>query len=285
MTSIRNKFIYDNETPILTIFCWTYNDKQYITKCIEGILDQITDFPVEIIVHDYASNDGTKEILIEYSLKYPGLFKNILNDENKWSNGTNVSIPLFNKPRGKYISLLHGDDYWIDPYKLSKQVNILETSINYSFCFHKVHYFNNDILSGNYYEQPNNETLNLKQILKNHYIATSSVVLRKSMLKISEDIYSQMYFNDICLELFLSIQGPVFYINQIMGVYRKNSGSISVQKQHLLKGRYNLIKMYKQLRKSLNSKYYILITMLILKNKLGLIKDFLRLNPALKNIT
>jgi glycosyltransferase involved in cell wall biosynthesis len=284
MTSIRNKKFEENETPILTIFCWTYNDVQFITKCIESVLEQITDFPVEIMVHDDASNDGTKEILIEYSLKYPSLFNNIFNEDNKWSKGINVSIPLFNKPKGKYISLLHGDDYWIDPYKLQKQVNFLESSTNYSFCFHKIHYFNNDLLLGNYYKQPDSETLNLKQMLTNHYVPTSSVVLRKSMLKISEEIYTQMYFNDICLELFLSIEGPVFYFDQIMGVYRKNCSSISNQIQYLLKGRNNLVKMYKQLRTTLKTKYYIIITLIILKVKLGIIKDLLGLNPSLKNV-
>jgi hypothetical protein len=103
------------------------------------------------------------------------------------------------------------------------------------------------------------------------------------MLKIPVDIYTQMYFNDICLELFLSIEGSVFYVNQTMGFYIKNSTSISNQIHYLLKGRSNLIKMYMQLRSSLKGKHYILITKLILKIKLGFLKDYLGLNPTLKN--
>jgi glycosyltransferase involved in cell wall biosynthesis len=283
MISVRNRILDHVEIPLLTVFCWTYNDLQFITKSIESVLDQVTAFPIEIMVHDDASNDGTQDLLIEYSFKYPGLFNNILNKENNWSKGINVSIPLFNKPKGKYIALLHGDDYWTDSLKLQKQIDYLEKFPNHSFCFHKVNYILNDISLGNYYKQPDKDTLNLKQIIKTHYVATSSVVLRKSMLKIPVDIYTQMYFNDICLELFLSIEGSVFYFNQTMGVYRKNSTSISNQIHYLLKGRSNLIKMYMQLRSSLKGKHYILITKLILKIKLGFLKDYLGLNPTLKN--
>lgn len=283
MNSIRNKTFNNNDSPLLTIFCWSYNDINFITTCIESVLDQITNFSIEIIVNDDASNDGTQKVLNEYSVKYPGLFNNILNKENNWSKGINVSIPLFNKPKGKYISLLHGDDYWTDPLKLQKQVDCLEKFPNYSFCFHKVNYILNGSSLGNYYTQPDKDILNLKQIIKTHYVATSSVVLRKSMLIIPADIHTQMYFNDICLELFLSIEGPVFYFNQTMGVYRKNSTSISNQIHYLLKGRSNLIKMYIQLRSSLKGKYYILITILIFKIKLGFLKDYLGLNSTLKN--
>lgn len=282
MNSIRNRIIENNATPVLTVFCWTYNDSSLISKCIESVLDQITNFPVEIIVHDDASTDGTREILIEYSLKYPGLFKNILNEVNNWSKGINVSIPLFHKPKGKYISLLHGDDYWTDPFKLQKQVNLLEKYSNYSFCFHKVNYVENNIILGNYYKEPINKILNLKQIIKTHYVATSSVVFRKSMLKIPKEIYSQMYFNDICLELFLTSKGQVYYFEEIMGVYRKNSSSISNHTKYLLKGRSNLIKMYSQFRTYLKGQHYFLITLIIIKIKIGFIKDYFGLNPTLK---
>lgn len=282
MTAVRNLDVINNFEPLLSVFCWTFNDRNYIIKCLEGILDQEIDFSIEIIVHDDASDDGTKDILIQYSNKYPGLFSNILNLENKWSKGINVSIPLFSKPRGKYISLLHGDDYWTDRLKLQKQVDFLEKHTNYSFCFHKIHYTQNDKIFGSYYKSPPKNTLYLKQILKEHYVPTSSVVFRKSMLKIPEDIYYEMYFNDICLELYLSINGPVFYFNEIMGVYRNNEKSISNQIKYLIKGRSNLIKMYTKLRSFLNGKSYILVTMLILKNRLGYYKDYFGSNQNLK---
>ena len=69
--------------PVLTVFSWVYNHKDYIYESIESILRQKTNFKVEIIMHDDASNDGTKEIIIDYEKKYPRLFNNILHKKNQ----------------------------------------------------------------------------------------------------------------------------------------------------------------------------------------------------------
>ena len=59
--------------------------------------------------------------------KYPNLFNNIYPTENSLSQKKNIWGYLFTeKARGKYIALCEGDDYWTDPLKLQKQVDILE---------------------------------------------------------------------------------------------------------------------------------------------------------------
>ena len=97
--------------PVVSIFNWVYNHKDYIRESIDSILMQKTTFRVEIIIHDDASNDGTAEIIKEYEVIYPKLFNNILQKENQWSQGKSVMTPLFERPKGKYVALAHGDDY------------------------------------------------------------------------------------------------------------------------------------------------------------------------------
>ncbi len=274
MISVRNRALKCCDKPLLTVFCWAFNDKPFIDRCIEGILNQVTDFQIEIIIHDDASTDGTIDIINKYSFKYPGLFNNILNIENNWSKGINVAIPLFTNPKGKYVALIHADDYWIDPFKLQKQVFFLEKNNDYSFCFHKVNYVKENNVVGNYYESPPYNTLDTMQIIKKHYVATSSVVFRKSMLSIPRKVYSEMFFNDICLEIFLSNKGPVYYFEEIMSVYRSNDSSISNQYVHVKKGRKNLLLMYSALRKYFGKKYFFIFTFLLLKVRLGYVKDF-----------
>ena len=48
-----------------------YNHENYIEKTMEGFLNQNTDFPFEILIHDDASQDKTQEILRKYENKYP----------------------------------------------------------------------------------------------------------------------------------------------------------------------------------------------------------------------
>lgn len=88
---------------------------------------QQTDFCFEVIVHDDASTDGTANIIREYAEKYPNIIKPILERENQWSKKDGSLERIMNEhTHGKYIALCEGDDYWIDPYKLQKQVDIME---------------------------------------------------------------------------------------------------------------------------------------------------------------
>jgi glycosyltransferase involved in cell wall biosynthesis len=121
--------------PLVSVCNWVYNHKDFIEQSIDSILMQKTTFPVEIIIQDDASNDGTREIIEEYAFRYPHLFKNILFKENQYSQGKDITIGLFKKASGKYIALAHGDDYWTDPYKLQKQVDFLEANKGYGLVY------------------------------------------------------------------------------------------------------------------------------------------------------
>ena len=88
---------------------------------------QKTNFPIEILIHDDASTDGTADIIREYEAQYPDIIKPIYQTENQYSKGINPGFEfLFPRARGKYIALCEGDDYWTDTLKLQKQVEFLE---------------------------------------------------------------------------------------------------------------------------------------------------------------
>jgi glycosyltransferase involved in cell wall biosynthesis len=93
--------------PIVSISCITYNHAPFIRECLEGFLMQKTNFSFEILIHDDASTDGTKDIIEEYAAKYPELIFPIYQSENQYSKGVRGMMANFNFPRsrGKYIAL------------------------------------------------------------------------------------------------------------------------------------------------------------------------------------
>ena len=57
--------------PLVSVSVVTYNQIEYIKKCLDSVLMQETDLPFEIIVGEDGSTDGTREICIEFAEKYP----------------------------------------------------------------------------------------------------------------------------------------------------------------------------------------------------------------------
>ena len=121
---------------VVSIIFNTYNHEPYIRQCLEGFVMQKTDFAFEVLIHDDASTDKTADIIREYEAHYPDIIKPIYQTENQYSKKTGI-MKTFQIPRvkGKYIALCEGDDYWIDPLKLQKQVDILEKDATITTCF------------------------------------------------------------------------------------------------------------------------------------------------------
>ncbi len=87
------------------------------------------DFSLELIIGEDAGNDKTKNICIEYQKKYPNTVRLLLQIENQGI--VKNYIDVIRLCRGKYIAQCAGDDYWIDEFKLSKQVAFLEDNPEY----------------------------------------------------------------------------------------------------------------------------------------------------------
>lgn len=112
----------NNPLPLLSVCLITYNHANFIKEALEGVLMQEADFSWELIIADDHSTDGTTEIVIDYKKKYPNIIKLILQEKNVGPSQN--WLDMINLPKSRYIAFLEGDDYWIDPLKLQKQVDI-----------------------------------------------------------------------------------------------------------------------------------------------------------------
>jgi glycosyltransferase involved in cell wall biosynthesis len=105
-------------------------------------LKQKTNFEFEFIIGDDDSDDGTREVCIDYANKYPDIIKLYLHKKEnkrlvlgKKSGIFQIAYNLIHS-NGKYIAICSGDDYWTDSYKLQKQFDFMENNPNYSLCYH-----------------------------------------------------------------------------------------------------------------------------------------------------
>lgn len=202
----------------------TYNHENFISQCLDGFVMQETNFPFEILVHEDASTDNTANIVKEYELKYPHLFRCVYQTENQFAKQNTLTNILFPMAHGKYIALCEGDDYWTDPYKLQKQIDFLEANNDYACCVTE------SIMDyGTYQKRYTNKDsecdIDGPGILAESYYATNTFVFRNKIIELGQ-IFKESPLGDTLLLYLLSLKGKIKYLPVIIGVYRKHSGGI-----------------------------------------------------------
>lgn len=110
--------------PLVSVIVLTYNQQDYIARNLDAILSQEVDFKYEIILGEDASQDRTADICRDYQARCPDRIVLQVNEKNKGLVRNYVDCVLMS--RGKYIADCGGDDFWLDPHKMQREVDMLE---------------------------------------------------------------------------------------------------------------------------------------------------------------
>jgi glycosyltransferase involved in cell wall biosynthesis len=226
--------------PLVSICCLAYNHVSYIRQCLEGFLMQKVNFLFEILIHDDASTDGTVEIIREYESKYPEIIKPIYQIENQYSKGVLINATYqYPRVRGKYIALCESDDYWIDPLKLQKQVDIMESNSEFAVCSHAyIEQYADRSIRRNYTLIAKMLRLQKKNILgEDVYIYTKNdnlkfwltqplTVLFRSELLNKIPCEQFVYFRDVHMFYYLLSYGNGAFLNYYGGIYNKHATGV-----------------------------------------------------------
>ncbi len=219
--------------PLVSISCITYNHEAYIRQCLDGFLMQQTDFAYEILIHDDASTDRTIEIIREYEAKYPDIIKPMCQTENQYSKGVRgINIRFnFSRAKGKYIAMCEGDDYWVDPLKLQKQIDFLEKNPDYTFSMGRVDHLIEKTgkivrVKEKYANPEKKETYVLRDYLKGIFSQTSSFVFRNESLHFPDWAF-QAFAGDQTLVIVATGDGKIKYHKDLFSIYRINTASVS----------------------------------------------------------
>lgn len=229
----------NTEHPLVSIKCLAFNQEKYIAQTLDGFLMQETDFPFEVIVHDDASKDSTADIIREYEKKYPLIVKPVYQTENQWSKHDGSLTRAANAPlKGKYIAECEGDDYWIDPLKLQRQVGFLESHPDYIYSHTAFKYYdqaNDKFLDDNSIdensriqkEEPDNVGLYILDQNRYRIQTVTTVYNREYLSKISDDFANSGYFlmGDTQQFFLATLLGKFHYDSSVTSVYRLTPNS------------------------------------------------------------
>lgn len=219
--------------PTVSVCCITYNHSKFIGQALESFLNQNTSFSYEILVYDDASNDGTRDILKEYELKYPQIIRVFYSSENQYSQGVRLLNLRYNLPRarGKYIATCDGDDFWTDPLKLQKQVDFLESNPEVVMCFHGFDRLENDKSTDsklyNHLQHSPFTIFEQKEFLQLH-VQFLTIMFRQNVKfpmissEINGDVFVLTHLSEVGKCAYLNFKGAVYRYHQ-NGVFRKMS--------------------------------------------------------------
>lgn len=209
--------------PLVSVVIVTYNHERFVEDSLEGALKQHTNFPFEVIVADDMSTDRTREILIQYQDQHPDKIRLRLATRNLYSE-----MPRYPRygarcaARGAFVALCEGDDYWTDPKKLQKQVDLLEARRDLSFCFTATTFLEEGRVQSERKFSPPGErhTYELADLMRQNFVTTCTVVYRKSMLGEMPHFFWESPVGDWPLFVTLSHSGPIGYIDDITATRR-----------------------------------------------------------------
>lgn len=210
--------------PMLSIYCIVYNMAEYLEECFEHILTQNTTYSYEAVIFDDASTDGSSEIVREYCMRYPGVFRAYIAKRNIYGlpNKTDIYSFLYREClHGKYIAMCEGDDYWCDDNKIQSQIDFLEENPDFSLVMHNaeiIDYVKNERRPMR--AEPSHEILGEELIEQKAGIWPTASMLGRREAFLCENFFFDTGIGDWTIQLKALSIGRIYYMERIMSAYR-----------------------------------------------------------------
>ncbi len=128
--------------PDISIVIQTYNHAPFIQECLQSVVDQETDYKLEILVGEDGSTDGTAKIVDDFARLHPYIVRVFHRDRRDViyamgrPTGRSNLLRTIAAASGRYLAILDGDDFYTDPRKLELQGHMLDADPSLSACCH-----------------------------------------------------------------------------------------------------------------------------------------------------
>lgn len=214
----------------VSIICTNYNKGDWVREAMDSFLNQRTTFDFEIIIIDDASTDHSYEIIQDYQNKFPEKVRTFRNEVNLGITRTWKKI--CQEAKGQYIARCDSDDFWTDPLKLQKQVDLLDSSTDSLWSNTE---FDMVDLDGNIIQKdafankalPLIDSYEEMLVMKGMTMASTWLVDTALMQDVSTQISDTAADDTFELQLELFKRTKISFLSDSTTVYRMNLGSDS----------------------------------------------------------
>jgi glycosyltransferase involved in cell wall biosynthesis len=272
---IIDEIVNNSRYPLISIVCFTHNHISFIGPCLDGLINQKIKVPLEIIIIDDASTDGTIDIIREYEKELPEKIKIFYQKKKKKSRyAPIIPIQVFSLIQGKYIAFCEGNDCWTDPYKLKKQFAFMERFSDFSLVSSGFSENNAGIITDKIIRcgSENNFDYYNIDIRGYSHLQISTLFCRKNDLENIIKKHSNFkYWDNIQQCYFLLKDGPGRYFSENFVMHNIIPDSLvkSISDKKMILDRYHVFReLYKKTKDIEISKIYFRHLRLLLENRL-----------------
>jgi len=215
----------DLNLPLVSVCMITYNHEPFVSRAIEGVLLQQTDFPIELVISEDGSDDQTRAICERYAKENPEIVR-LLPFESNLGMNKNL-FRVFEHSRADFIGVCEGDDYWTDPLKLQKQLTFLKENREFSFCYHRVGVLKGGDLA-DVIPKAKSGPVGMTDLLSRQNNKLVSMFFRKTDLLFDYHRFPIESFAtpDFRTSMILSSVGRGYLLDHTMAIYRWHTGGI-----------------------------------------------------------
>lgn len=206
----------------ISVLLVTYNHENYIRQALDALFGQIIDGTIEVVIADDASSDDTLAIIKTYAEKDPRFSFKYLDNVNNLGITKNYQRG-FTACTGDYVAVLEGDDYWISPFKLQRQIEFLDRHWECDLC--AVNYFVYEENRAHFYPRTpmgaGHRLITARDLIADNLVGNfSTCMYRKSALNTLPNQLFNITSYDWIVNICVARSGFIGFLEEPMSVYR-----------------------------------------------------------------
>ena len=215
--------------PVVSVLMLTRNHGAFLQQAIDSVIVQTIFHRCELLIGEDGSSDQTAAVAWAAAQAHPGriwVFESPAGSLGFHRNFERLSSAA----RGTYVAFLEGDDWWSDPSKLERQVELLQQQPQLAFCGGRTRIWDG---SQSPSEAETREIgpaagcsqLSFSDLIGRYSFHFSSVLMRRTALELPAWIFGQ-YCLDRPLYLLAARHGDAGVIDRCLSVYRLHGGGV-----------------------------------------------------------
>ncbi|GHA08374.1 glycosyl transferase [Arenicella chitinivorans] len=210
----------------VSVLMLVHEHAAFVAQAIDSVLAQQCDFEFELVVINDCSSDSSALICQQYADQNPDRITFINSSENK---GMHASFQLlWEASRGPLLAFCEGDDYWVDPLKLHKQVGLMARNSHWTMCganaqvieLNEAREWQVCSVLGPRVKQAE---YSFEELIRGYHFHFSTVMVRKDSVHFPV-WFDSVYCVDRPLYLLATEQGSAGYLDEIVSHYRLHPG-------------------------------------------------------------